>query len=94
MTETWDSVQEFLGYLSELDDPSLFKTGIQMVVDLVSSIHDIDHRLDQRIARAVDITGAMKRIREFNQAVRDRRLQRVPVHLGQKEGEEGKEASK
>lgn len=73
MTEVWDTVQEFLGYLSEVDDPELFKTGVQMVADLVSSIHDIDHRLDQKIARAVDITGAMKRIRDFNKKVREGR---------------------
>ena len=72
MTEVWDAVQEFLGYLSEVDDPELFKTGVQMVSDLIASIHDIDHGLDQKIARSVDITGGMKRIREFNKRVRER----------------------
>jgi len=73
MTEVWDSVQEFLGYLKEVKEPDLFGTGIQMVSDLVSSIHDIDHRLDQKIARAVDKTEDMRRIREFNNQIRRQR---------------------
>ena len=69
MTWVFDQIQTFLEHIKKVDDPTLFETAIQYVSRIIASIHDIDHSLDQRIAKALDVTQAMKRIREFNKEV-------------------------
>lgn len=73
MTWVFDQIQEFLTHISEVDDPKVFATAIDYVKRLISSVHDIDHALDARIAKGLDVTMAMKKIREFNDEVERRR---------------------
>jgi len=73
MTEVWDTVQEFLGHLAHVTDQELYETGIRMIADVISSIHDIDHILDQRVSRGLDRTSAMKEIRDILRKMKERR---------------------
>ena len=74
MTWAFDTIQEFLGHIKTVKDPELFATAIQYIQRLMATIHDIDHVLDQRIAKGIDGTSAYKAIKEFNEkAKRGRR---------------------
>lgn len=75
MTAEFDQIQEFLAHISTLEDPVLFATAIGYVKRIIASVHDIDHGLGDgnRIARGLDVTGAMKKIREFNKEIERRR---------------------
>ncbi|MFB0544059.1 MAG: hypothetical protein ACETVR_04685 [Candidatus Bathyarchaeia archaeon] len=64
MTWVRDEVQEFLEALQKATKDEALVQGIQRVRELISTIHDIDHRLASEIAFSVDESGAMKRIRE------------------------------
>ena len=75
MTWVFDTIQTFLGHMKTVKDPELFATAIEYVSRLMASIHDIDHALDERIAKALDVTSAMKRIREFNKEAERRKVE-------------------
>jgi len=70
MTWLWDEVSEFLGNLGTLKDPELFETGISYVRDLFGEIHTIDHRMEERIAKGLKSSRAMKAIEDFNKKVK------------------------
>jgi len=67
MTWVFDTIQKFLRHISTVDDPKLFKTAIGYISKIMGSVHDIDHALDHRIAKAIEVTNSYKRIKEFNQ---------------------------
>ena len=67
VTWVFDTIQEFLGHIKTVKDPELFATAIEYVSRLMASVHDVDHALDQRIAKALDMTSAYKAITEFNE---------------------------
>jgi len=67
MTWAFDTIQKFLAHIRTVEDPVLFSTAIEYIERLMSSIHDIDHALDQSIAKAIDRTSAYKKIKEFNE---------------------------
>ncbi len=67
MTWAFDTIQEFLGHIKTVKDPELFETAIQYIQRLMATIHDIDHAVDQRIAKALDRTEAYKAIKDFNE---------------------------
>lgn len=73
MTWAFDTIQEFLGHIKTVKDPELFATAIEYIQKLIGSIHDIDHVLDQRIAKGIDGTEAYKAIKEFNEKVKRER---------------------
>ncbi len=72
MTWAFDTIQEFLGHIKTVKDPELFSTAIEYVSRLMSTIHDIDHSIDQRIAKSLDRTSAYKSIKEFNKEAKRR----------------------
>ena len=73
MTWIFDSIQTFLGHIKKVkNDPELYETAIRYIEQLMASIHDVDHVLDMRIAKALDFTDAMKKIREFNKEAKRR----------------------
>jgi len=72
VTWVFDTIQEFLGHLKTVKDPELFETAIVYIERIMASVHDIDHALDQRIAKALDMTEAYKAIKEFNEEAKKR----------------------
>jgi len=66
MTWAFDTIQEFIGHMKTVKDPELFGTMLDYFSRLFATIHDIDHALDQRIAKGLDGTRAYEAIREFN----------------------------
>ncbi len=51
MTAIWDIFQEFLEFLSEVDDPKVYRTGLQYVKNVVDDIHEYDHLNKEVVAR-------------------------------------------
>ncbi len=78
MTWVFDQIQTFLGHIRTVKDhPELYATAIEYIEQLMGAVHDVDHALDHRIAKALDVTRAMKRIREFNkEAERRKRVEK------------------
>jgi len=72
MTAIWDTVQEYLRVISEVDDPSLFKTGLEPISEVISSIHDIDHNQNERISRSISSTRGYKDVEQFLRKLRER----------------------
>jgi len=73
MTWAFDTIQEFLAHIRTVDDPELFATAIEYIERLMATVHDIDHALDQRIAKALDRTSAYKSILAFNKEAERRK---------------------
>lgn len=72
MTSTWDIVQEYLGSLGRLKNPDVFSTGIEYVSNLISEIHEYDHKHGEKISDALffsrpmeDLKKLMRRSREL-----------------------------
>jgi len=65
MTSTWDQVQSLLAALGKLKDPDIFATGIEYISNLISEIHDYDHKNNQDISRAIHWSSAMEDIRKL-----------------------------
>ena len=73
MTWAFDTIQEFLEHIKTVKDPEVFATAIEYISNIMASVHDIDHALDQRIAKGLDRTRAYKAIKEFNEEAKRRR---------------------
>lgn len=73
MTWVFDTIQTFLGHIKTVKDPELFATAIEYVSKLMASVHDVDHALDQRIAKALEVTNSYKSIKEFNEEAERRK---------------------
>ncbi len=65
MTSTWDQVQSLLAALGKLKDPDIFATGIEYISNLISEIHDYDHKNNQDVSRAIHWSSAMEDIRKL-----------------------------
>ena len=74
MTWAFDTIQEFLAHIKTVKEPELFETAIQYIQRLMATIHEIDHVLDQRIAKGIDGTSAYQAIKKFNQEAERRRV--------------------
>ena len=73
MTWVFDTIQEFLEHIKTVKDPELYATASEYISKIIASVHDIDHTLDQRIAKALDRTSAYKSILEFNEEAKKRK---------------------
>lgn len=71
MTAEWDTIQEFLTKIGELKDREYYSDALRMVKDVIDDIHEIDHRMDQKIANTLfksssgyeDIQKFMRKLR-------------------------------
>lgn len=70
MTATWDEVAGFIARIGTLKDPEYYGDVLRYLQDVFGDIHDIDHRMDQRISRALEGQRSMKALREFNRKIK------------------------
>lgn len=65
MTAEWDIVQQFLTKIGELKDPEYYKDALRFMKALISDIHDIDHRMDQKVSNTLFKQRSLKDIEDF-----------------------------
>ncbi len=70
MTAEWDIVQQFLTKIGELKDPEYYKDALRFMKALISDIHDIDHRMDQRVSNILFKQRSLKDIEDFMKRVK------------------------
>ena len=71
MTSTWDVLQEFLGLVRHIKDPELYGTVCDLLVRVFGDIHDIDHRLDEKLSKQLYEARSFKTLRELTAQMRD-----------------------
>lgn len=70
MTAVWDIVQEFLTKIGELKDPEYYGDALRYMKALIGDIHDIDHKMDQKISNTLWKNRSLKDIEEFMRRVK------------------------
>ncbi len=70
MTSTWDAVQNLIGALGRLKDPDVYATGLSYISNLISEIHEYDHKHNQDLSKAIHFTSAMDNIRKLLRGVK------------------------
>lgn len=66
MTAEWDTIQAFLTKIGELKDSEYYRDALRMVRDVIDDIHEIDHKMDQKIANTLFRSSrSYKDIQEF-----------------------------
>ena len=65
MTSTWDTVQRLIGALGRLKDPDIYAVGLEYISNLISEIHEYDHRNDEAVSGAIHWSSAMEDIRNL-----------------------------
>jgi len=65
LTAEWDIVQQFLTKIGELEDPEYYKDALRFMKALISDIHDIDHRMDQKVSNILFKQRSLKDIEDF-----------------------------
>jgi len=70
LTAEWDIVQQFLTKIGELKDPEYYSDALRFMKALISDIHDIDHRMDQRVSNALFKQRSLKDIEDFMKRVK------------------------
>lgn len=65
MTSTWDQVQRLIGALGELKDPEIYSTGLEYISNLISEIHEFDHKNKEAVSHAIHFSTSMEDIRKL-----------------------------
>lgn len=70
MTATWDEIRGFIARIATLKDPEYYGDVLRYLQDIFEDIHDMDHRMDEGISKALELERSMKALREFNRRIK------------------------
>jgi hypothetical protein len=77
MTSEWDNVQALMGSLATIKDPDLYRTGLEYISNIISDIHDFDHKNNQIVAKFISRQYSYKRLRKLLKDAKARRSEKV-----------------